>query len=60
MNIIVHLIEFIFRLFAWIVITAGCLVYAIWAVLSNRIREFGQRVNEDKIQKIVDENERPI
>ena len=55
MHIIMNLIEFLFRVFAWVIITAGCLIYGLWAVLSNRLREFADRINEEKIQKVIDE-----
>jgi hypothetical protein len=55
LHIIMNLIEFLFRVFAWVIITVGCLIYGLWAVLSNRLREFADRTREEKIQRAIDE-----
>ena len=45
-DVIASLIGFVFKVLSWIIITAGCLVYCLWAVLCDRLKRWNQHTNE--------------
>lgn len=53
MSVFISIFEFLFRLFAWAAITLGCLVYGLWAILCNRLKNFNKHLDETQ-QFVVD------